>query len=220
MKKHFLLIFCCLLLLGSNSCEKDEQNITVEGKVKNTNTGNGVPGATVILDHKPVSSSVYNAGYQKLVSTTSSSGGTYQLKYEKERSSDYRITVRKESHITFRKEYAPDVFEEKEQINMSFDIASKGYIKTEINNVSSYNEDDHIVFRFLKGGQQQCVDCCPSGYIHGYGQYYDTTFVCAAPGGDYYTYEYNVTINNSTNMYGPDSAYIEPFDTTKMTVEY
>ncbi|MCF8217538.1 MAG: carboxypeptidase-like regulatory domain-containing protein [Bacteroidales bacterium] len=220
MKKYSLLVFSCLLLLGFSSCEKDEQNITVEGKVINTNTGNGVSDATVILDNKPVSSSVYNAGYQKLVSATTSSDGSYQLQYEKERSSDYRITVRKDSYIPFREEYAPDVFEAEQQVNMSFNLASKGYIKTEINNVSSYNENDHIVLRFLDAGQYECIDCCPSEYIHGYGQYFDTTFVCIAPGGDYYSYEYNVTINNSTNLYGPDSVYIEPFDTTKITIEY
>ena len=220
MKKYLIMIFCCWLILGQMSCEKEEQNITVEGKVKNTNTGNGIPDATVILDNKPVSSSVYNAGYQKLASTTSSSDGSYELNYKKERSSDYRITVRKDAYINFRKEYAPDKFESKEKINMTFDIASKGYIKTEITNVSSYNDDDHFFIRFLDAGDGQCTDCCPSAYIHGYGQYFDTIIVCAAPAEDYYRYEYNVTINNSTSLYGPDSIYVKPFDTTKITIDY
>ena len=219
MNKYLFLI-CCLILISTYACEKGDQSITVQGKVKNPNTGNGISNATVILDNKPVSSSVYNAGYQKLVSATTSSDGSYQLEYKREKSSDYRISVRKESYITFRQEYAPEVFETDDEINMSFELASKGYLKTEITNESSYDDNDHIVFSFLDAGNHQCVDCCPSEFIHGYGPYYDTSFVCVAPGSSYYSYEYNVTLNNSTSLYGPDSVYVEPFDTTTISISY
>lgn len=217
MKRSISWFF--LLLMVIISCKKDEQEIKLSGKVINPNNQNGIESADVYLDHKPVSSSIYNAGYQNLNSTMTTSDGSYTIKYEKTRSSDYRIKITKEDYFTFEKEYTPGKFEDNSEIKMNFNLYPKGFLKTSINNVSSYNNNDHIVFRFLNM-DQQCAGCCPSSYIHGYGQYFDTLFVCAAEGGEYLSYEYSVTINNSTNLYGPDSVYVNPFDTTSLNIEY
>lgn len=219
MNKSKSLIFSVLFSILIVSCDKDEQKIKLSGKVLNPNNQLGIENADVFLDHKPVSSSIYNAGYQQLSSASTKSDGSYSLTYEKTRSSDYRIKVRKDDYFIFEKEYSPEKFENENEIKMNFNLFPKGFLKTSISNVSSYDNNDHIVFRFLNM-EQQCMDCCPADYIHGYGQSFDTLFVCAAEGGTYLTYEYSVTINNSTNLYGPDSVYVQSFDTTLINIDY
>lgn len=217
--KNIVILFLSSLLLIFSACKEEDQTIKVKGKVSDPKTGQGVAAATIILDNKPVSSSVYNAGYQKLASADTKSDGTYELKYEKEKSSDYRIRVRKDGYFLLEKEYPPQKFESDSEVNLNFGLQIKGYVRTHLKNVSNYNQDDHIVFRF-PDMEQQCADCCPSDYLHGYGQYFDSIFVCAAPGNNWLRYEYSVTISGSTNLYGPDSVYVKASDTVNLNVNY
>ena len=110
MKRSISWFF--LLLMVIISCKKDEQEIKLSGKVINPNNQNGIESADVYLDHKPVSSSIYNAGYQNLNSTMTTSDGSYTIKYEKTRSSDYRIKITKEDYFTIKKEYTTRKFKE------------------------------------------------------------------------------------------------------------
>lgn len=211
----FYLLICVMFF----SCAKEENTIVVEGKISDPNLEKPLAGADIILDNKPVSSSVYNAGYQTLTSTTSGSDGSYKMEYEKEKSLDYRIRVRKDDYFLLEKEYAPEKFESGDDIFLSFNLLPKGYVKTIIKNKNSFNDQDHIIFQFT-GMNGNSVGSCPGGYIHGYGKYFDTSFVCAAPGNDSLGYEYEVTKNGSTNLNGPYSEYISAFDTTLIEIDY
>ncbi|MFO8086406.1 MAG: hypothetical protein R6T91_01195 [Bacteroidales bacterium] len=216
---YSVLFIMFLGFVGLFGCQKQTETITVTGKIWNPNTNQAVSQADVFLSNKPVSSSVYNASYQQLAFTASTSDGSYTLKFDREKSSDYRMRVQKDGYFLYEKEYAPGTFESSEDVSLSFDLLSKGYVNTRIRNLSSYNQDDHVVFRFLNI-DQQCSDCCPGGFVHGYGQYFDTSFVCAAPGDDYLVYQYSVTINNATNIFGPDSVFVNTADTTDLSIDY
>lgn len=214
-------ILLALALLGFFfiSCTKDDKTITVDGSVTDPNRNMPVANADVILDYKPVSSSIYNAGYQNLVSASTASDGSYELKYDKEKSSDYRIRIRKDKYFMFEKEYAPEKFESNSSVSMSFYLIPEAFVKTELTNISSFNDQDHIVFQFPEIDGSYPGQCSP-GYIHGYGRYFDSSFVCAVPGDEHLSYEYDVTVNGKTSHYGPDSIYTPAFDTTLLKINY
>lgn len=201
------------------SCSKDDSKVVVKGKVRETGNAKAVEGVTVRLDHKPVSSSIYTSGFQILATDITKADGTYKLEFTKTRSSDYRVRLNKKGYFTVENEYPPAQFETNSDIYLDFFVYPEAFVRTQIQNVSSYNEQDHIAFRFLDL-RAQCKDCCPSGYIHGYGRYYDTTFVCATAGEAYLTYEYSVTMNQTTVLHGPDSVFVAAFDTVDLNITY
>lgn len=191
----------------------------VTGKVWDPYRDIPVQGASVILDNKPVSSSVYSAGFQTMETTETRSDGSYKLVFEKQRSSAYRLRIRKQGYIMFEKEYEPHIFEEQKEVNLSFSMPAKGYVRTRIQNMSSHNENDHIVFRFLSV-DFQCPDCCSGAFLTHTGRFFDTTFVCAAPANSHLKYEYTSTINNNTFLTGPDSVLIPVMDTVLLNIIY
>ncbi len=217
--KTAVKILLVLAVLALGSCGKDEEMVRVTGKIHDPYRDIPVGGASVILDNKPVSSSVYSAGFQTMATTETRSDGSYELNFQKQRSSSYRLRIRKPEYLLVEREYDPYVFEEQEEVKLSFAMPAKGYVRTRIQNMSSHNENDHIVFRFLHV-DFQCVDCCSGAFLSHTGRYFDTSFVCAAPANSHLKYEYSSTINNNTHLTGPDSVLVPVMDTIPLNVIY
>ncbi len=217
MMKHVFIV-CCLIVTFS-ACKKEDETITFTGKVTSSNINMQVEDAVVILDYKPVSSSLYTAGYKKLASGRSAADGSFEMEFARSRSSDYRVRVRKQGYFTFEKEYVPVVFESENTVINNYDIVPKAYVKVQLKNTTQYNSNDHLVFSF-PDMENLGAGCCTQDYIHGHGRFFDTSFVCASAGDDYLIYEFNYTMGNSTSHSGPDSVFLNAFDTTALNVLY
>src|SRR5690554_4855795 len=204
MKAQIKLLIIIFLLFGTmNSCTKFGKNVTIEGRVENPITGEGISGAEIWL----LKTTMGLPGADKEIKTVfSDANGNFELNKFSFRADKIRIgNAHGDYHsIGWYKdgEYVSGnstlEIKKGKKLNVDFHLVPYGGIQLNINNVNCLNSDDYFVL-YAEGIQ---VDNSINGFmIDGIGCYhYNPDNYTKVPMGKRY-YRYEVTRNNITNIF-------------------
>lgn len=211
-----VLIICSLLL--SLSCKKKATQVIFSGRVLNGATSVPISGAKVTIASTSVQSWVYNANFQDIESVETDAQGTFSFNIDRAAASAYRLYVFKnnyfESIIVINADEVSDVDIHDETI----DLFSEAQINIKVHNQTPFDAEDKITYKILEGAYS-CSNCCPTSYLHGFGENYDTTFTCKTYGSLNFVVESMITKDNST-VQRFDSVFVLPFQENDLDIYY
>lgn len=95
-----LLLIALIFIFIFSSCKKEDELIKVQGSVLQNYSGSSLQDVNVVLQGKGVASGVYSSGYETIVSSVTSSSGSFSMQFEKKPYSEYRFILSKENYFT------------------------------------------------------------------------------------------------------------------------
>lgn len=217
MLKRFIIFFSFLLIL--TACKKDKQGeFSINGVVIDNSTGKGLSGVEITFWASKIISGVYNSNFEKIVSIKTDADGKFSTDIKMEKVSAYKIIVYKNNYFNYEEDISSDSFVDDGSYIFNYSISPIGYIKLRAVNNLPYDSSDFISYRF-SSNYLNCFNCCNNIANKGYGQFFDSTFVCKAEGGSQLIVTWNV-IKNNQSSYNNANIYCPAFDTTYFEISY
>ena len=221
-KSNFKLILSLLLvltLIGSLiSCRKKNTQVEFSGKVINPANNQAVADAAVSLASTSVQSWVYNSNFQDIANGISSDDGIFSFLFNDQAASAYRIYIYKSNYFSNTTLINANDVSSERKYNADFDLFSEATVVLHISNTNPQDNSDRILYKILSV-TQACSNCCPTNYIEGLGNNYDTIINCTTYGNMYFIVESNITKGLNT-VIRRDSVYMTPFQTTEIEIFY
>jgi len=214
----YILLFL-LALLFSAGCRKDKNGMfSITGRITDQASGHGVETAKIRLSASKIQTGVYNSNFEDLFTVFTNVSGDYSAEVKLEKTTAYRLNISKEDYFEYSEDISPDKFLKGENYIMNYNIIPVGYIKLRAVNISPYDSNDLISYRFTDG-YMNCNKCCNNNIIKAYGTSFDSTFVCKAAGGSQLTLTWNV-IKNNQSSYTTSTINCPAFDTVYFQISY
>ncbi len=195
-----------LIAFAFISCKKKTEKDIVNGVVTDIADNHAVSGATVEIQAKLIEASTYQSAFTTLAYEVTDASGNYNLEFDRERATSYRIRVSFSGYLTTEYEFSPDLLEGG-SYSHSFSLPANGWITVHILNSFPYDVTDEFTFKFLNI-PQGIPNTCSSTQFYFPGIVDDTIPVCFVPGG------LNLVIEKNLQQ---DSNYYQTYDTVHIT---
>lgn len=213
IKRMKRLCFFALVAL-STACKKDPIQYTFSGNVDESASNSNLSGCEVDLKQKLYDGTVASNFYSTAGSFTTGSDGNYEISFEREKVVDFKITFSKDGYFTEEQiiQSADVSTEEPKVVNETLD--PKSWLTFHLVNIGGLTTDEFtmIHYNFRTG----CEGCTINDYFY-YNGIIDTTFTITTTGGVYAKYARN---NPGSATWTTDSAFMTPFDTVLVNINY
>jgi hypothetical protein len=214
-----IFLFCVVLsALFMTSCNKDKNQISIEGTVTDPNSGVKVEGVTVVFSSSKITNGVFNSGYTEIGRTTTDASGKFYFEQEEERTSGYRISMSKPGYFTVSKDISGTDIIAGTLFAPTYEIFPVAYIKLHVRNYTPIDENDIISYTFTSG-YLGCYECCDNSLRFGYGTNIDEWLKCKTYGNQNVTIGWTVTKIASSMFYNA-TVYAIAHDTITYEINY
>ncbi len=210
-----ILFFIIIIFI---TCNKDEKEIEVKGRVYDPQLVKYLSGATVRISSSKIVSGVYNSNYQEITSATTDKDGNFSFTIAVEKVSGYRLNVNKDDYFDYTVDIEPEILEENDTYSDSYNLYPECYINLHVKNVTPFDGNDKISYKFTSG-TLNCFQCCNDGITTGNGKNYEETKICRVHGNQYVGINWIVTKNSNT-FSSSDSIYCPAFQTVYYQIHY
>lgn len=201
-----------------NGCKKNDDEITISGRIYDNGFGQYLQGVTVRLSGNGVQNGVYSPEFITLETVTSDASGNFSFTRKKDKTDSFRITVTKDQYFTTTHEFSSSVFSSADTYSKEIQVDPQGYLTIRLHNAFPSDNDDQVVFYFTNSGLD-CYDCCTNIPHTGTGPAFDTTFTCCFYGNRNIAFMRSVTKDQQTNLY-IDTLFCPAFTTTTYDIPY
>jgi hypothetical protein len=206
-----------LIALAIVSCKKKTEKDTVNGVVTDIADNHAVSGATVEIQAKLIGTSSYQSAFSTLAYGVTDASGNYNLEFDREKATTYRIRVSLNGYLTTEYEFSPDQLENG-SFSHNISIPANGWITVHVSCGYPYDHTVEFTMRF-KNIPAGIPNTCSSSMFYYSGIIEDTIPVCFVPGGLNLIIEKNLHFYSS-NVQTFDTVYIPQGDTVVHQIFY
>jgi len=209
------IVLAFLMIVLATSCEKNPSDFVFDCTVFNNRNNTPVENATVKMFVQRVDGG-FNTSYEQVGSTTTDASGKFVIEIEKDVFYSYRVDIWHPDHFGRSIEINPDDVPFSTAYSETFDVYPKAWIATHLIN---QNFSSTATFA-VQSDNEDCSECCSGSNTIVQGFSVDSVFVCPVYGEQQITVSGNyVDMNGSVNQI-LETAYVQAFDTTTVTVVY
>mgnify|MGYP000973390758 CR=1 FL=1 len=218
MKSKILLIVLFSIIIFT-SCRKDNNEVFhLSGTITDSKSGNGIEGAEIIFWSSKIQSGVFNSNYETIAVLTTDYKGSYSVDIKNEKVIGYKVSISKFNYFSYEEDISAESFLPDKSYVLNYSINPAGYIKLRAVNTNPYDSNDFISYRFISG-YMNCMYCCNNVANKGYGENFDSTFVCKTIGGSKPVISWNV-IKNGQSVINSAEINCPVFDTVYFVISY
>lgn len=185
MKYLFVLILSVLLI----SCKKDTIQYTIKGTIYSNIDASELSDVNVKVFQKPFNNSVTSNSYELVGSTTTDNSGTYSVTFDRERATDFKITLERDGF------FDEEILLTSEYINsgadniLNWSLDGESWIKMNIQNAPPSNQSDVLTLTWYIY-RTDCSECIENEF-NSFNGIVDTSFVHANTAGQHLKFLYN-----------------------------
>jgi hypothetical protein len=212
-----LKIIISFFLLSLLSCDRDNQEIVIHGKITDPDQNIAVQDVQIRLDVIEIQNGAWSQNYSEKATTLSASDGSYEFHIPFFYTIAYRLQVDRNNYFSETINLDDSDFENYSCTN-DIEIHPQSTLRIHIKNDFPYNEQDRIRFR-IKDWDAPYEGCCPSGYTELQGMNINEFIECKVIGNQTYSIEYTFTRNNNSNV-GLKEVFCTPFQTTLTEINF
>lgn len=208
-------VLSLLIIVLATSCEKKPDDFVFDCTVFNNRNNTPVENATVKMFVQRIDGG-FNTNYEQVGLTTTDASGQFIIEIEKDVFYSYRIDISHAGHFDKSFEINPDDVPFSTAYSETFEVFPKAWVATHLIN---QNFSSTATFA-VQSDNEDCAECCSGGNTIVQGFPVDSVFVCPVIG------EQQVTVSGSyVDMNGMvtqilETAFVQAFDTTTVTVIY
>ncbi len=212
-----VLFFLCASLFCQ--CEKPEEvTYRIYGTISNALTNSSITNAEVRLSAQILNAGTFNNSFQLLETQRTNSQGYYEFNIDKELFNSMKVQFDKELYISQEEEINPESIDPVEGLEVSMELEPLAFVNLKVKNISPFNDEDELVFRYTTSYFPQCV-CCNNQYQYFTGMEVDTVVNCTIIGGTQLDYYYSISRGGSSTA-ASGSQFIESFGTVDIEINY
>ena len=209
----FLCVFCCF------QCENPKEvKYKVYGIISNSLNYNPINDAEVRLSAQVLNEGTFNNSFQLLETQSTNSEGYYEFNIDKELFNSMKVQFDKELYVSQEEEINPESIDPVEGLEVSMELEPLAFVNLKVKNISPFNDEDELVFRYTTSYFPQCV-CCNNQYQYFTGMEVDTVVNCTIIGGTQLDYYYSISRGGSSTA-ASGSQFIESFGTVDIEINY
>jgi hypothetical protein len=212
MRIAFLILFAGVILSG---CQKKSDVFMFDCNVYDERVGIPVAGAEVVMKVQRADGG-FNPNFEEVGTGETDNEGRFYIEVDKDVFYSYQVEISHEQHFTKAFSINPDNVPFSSAYSETFVVEPKAWVATHLIN---QNFSSSATFKVV-ADNDECSACCTSGNTTVSGFPVDSVFVCPVYG------EQQITVSGSyTDMNGgvhqiAETAYVQAFDTTTVTVVY
>ncbi|MFM1875952.1 MAG: hypothetical protein RL266_1689 [Bacteroidota bacterium] len=210
---RFLLFISFSLLLVS--CQKKSDFFMFDCVVYDQTVNIPVAGASIVMKVQRASGG-FNPNFETVGTATTDSEGRFYLEVEKDVFYSYRVEITHPNHFFEAFSINPDNVPFSTAYSSTFVVDPKAWIATHIIN---QNMSQTVTFN-LVADNGNCSECCAEGSTIIQGTTVDTTFICPVYGQQQVSVAGNYVDDNGGVHQIAETAFVQAFDTTTITVIY
>ena len=197
------------------ACNKEPISYTFQGKVNELYTSEAISDMIVEAYQLPFENSLATNNFELVASTSSGSSGTYELSFEREKATEFKLKFIKSGFFTEEVILQSSEVSSENPNEVDVTVASKSWIQFDIKNVQPAASTDELKL-ILYDYREGCEGCATQDYniFTGAG---DTMVTYATNANTYFKFSY---ISNTGSVNETDSLYLVSFDTVKYNISY
>ena len=141
--KHYpaKILFLLIIILASiipNSCKKDPIQYTFKGHLSDYISANAVADVNIKISQIIFSNSVANANYTSVANLTSNLSGDYEVTFNREKVTDFKIELDKEGYFSQENIINPANVTTEEDNIFNYVMEPKAWVRFQIKNFSPH----------------------------------------------------------------------------------
>jgi hypothetical protein len=207
-----IILFLGLVMSG---CDKKSDFFMFDCTVYDDKLDAPVSGAQVSIFVQRIEGG-FNTNYQLVGEATTDAQGRFYIEIEKDVFYSYRIDISDADHFSASYEVNPDNVPFSHPYSATFSVEPKAWVATHFIN---QNFSSTATFAVLSDNDN-CMECCSGNNTIVQGFPIDSVFVCPVYGDQQITVSGNyVDMNGGVNQI-LQTAFVQAFDTTTVTVVY
>lgn len=210
---RFLLLISVALLFAS--CQKRSDFFVFDCIVFDETVNTPVSGASVVMKVQRASGG-FNPNFETVETATTDSDGRFYMEVEKDVYYSYRVEVTHPDHFFEAFSINPDNVPFSTAYSSTFVVDPKAWVSTHLIN---QNMSQTATFN-LVAENGNCTECCPEGSTIIQGSLVDTVFTCPVYGEQQVSVAGNYVDQNGSVHQIAETAFVQAFDTTTITVIY
>ena len=210
--RTLLLLLGVVIMLG---CEKKSDVFMFDCTVFNERINAPVEGANVVLSVQRVDGG-FNPNFEEVGVATTDANGNFFIEVEKAVFYSFRLDVYHPTHFSESFSISPNNVPYSSAYSETFVVEPKAWVATHLIN---QNMSTTATFRVV-ADNGNCTECCSSNNTTIQGFNIDSVFVCPVIGEQEITVSGNYVDQNASVNQISETAYVEAFDTTIVTVVY
>lgn len=211
MKRVLFLI----LIVAAAGCDTRTDFFAFDCTVFNQRLNQPVSDATVRIYVQPADGG-FNSNYELVGTANTDATGKFYLEIDKDVFLSYRIDISHTGHFSKSYFISPDDVPFSHAYSETFDVEPKAWVATHLIN---QNFSSTATFS-VDADNGSCSECCSGDNTTVQGFSIDTVFVCPVVGEQEVTVSGNYVDMNGTVNQILETAYVQAFDTTTVTVVY
>lgn len=185
-----------------------------EGKIKESVNNAPVSGAEVTLYQRLYQGGVTQANFSKIAAISTDGLGHYQHSFEREQSTEFKITVKKDGYFDQEEIMQSSVISTENSNVFDYTLEPVSWVTFDIYNLNPETWDQlTLVLHNFRDG---CSGCSPQDYYYFYEEL-DTQITFKTTGGEWAKFLYKDEWSGQTTQ---DSVYTTPFDTITYSFSY
>jgi hypothetical protein len=211
MRAIAIIVFIFLIA----GCDKKPEDFVFECTVVNSRNSIAVANATVKMFVQRIDGG-FNTNYEQVGITNTDASGNFVIEIEKDVFYSYRIDISHAEHFGRSFEINPDDVRFSTAYTETFEMYPKAWVATHLLN---QNFSSTATFA-IQSDNQDCNECCTGANTIVQGFPIDSVFICPVVGEQQVSIVGNyVDMNGGINQI-LETAFVQAFDTTTVTVVY
>lgn len=210
-----LPFFSSLVLIWSLAgCKKDPIQYTFKGTVTESVNGSTLSDVAVEVSQRVYNGSVASAYFNTAGTATTGADGAYEIIFDREKVFEFKVAMSRSGYFDVAEIIgSADVTTDDPNV-VDYAMEPKAWLTFHLKNIGGLTTDEFtmIHYNFRTG----CSGCTTNNYFY-YTGIVDSTFTITTTGGVYAKYSYK---NPGGSLYQNDSAYMTPFDTVLVNINY
>lgn len=210
---RYLMVIAVLLAVAG--CKKKTDVFMFDCTVYDERVDVPVAGASVIMSAQRVDGG-FNPNFETVGTATTDASGRFYIEVDKEVFYAYRVDISHATHFTEAFSIDPDNVPFSTAYSETFVVAPKAWVATHLVN---QNMSQTATFAVV-ADNGNCTECCTGGSTIVQGSSVDSVFVCPVYGEQQISIAGNYVDENGGVHQIAETAYVQAFDTTTVTVTY
>lgn len=210
---RYLLLICIPLLLAS--CKKKSDFFMFDCVVYDETVDIPVAGASIVMKVQRAAGG-FNPNFETVGTATTDNDGRFYLEVEKEVFYSYRVEVTHADHFFEAFSINPDNVPFSTAYSTTFVVDPKAWVSTHLIN---QNMSQTATFNIV-ADNGNCTECCEEGSTIIQGALVDSVFTCPVYGQQQVSVAGNYVDQNGDVHQIAETAFVQAFDTTTITVVY
>jgi hypothetical protein len=206
-----------LLLLSLSGCKKEAPYV-ISGQMIDPNQSIYVGGVKVELWVQKVKSGVYEANFQQVDEQVTGSDGKFVFKPESASYAAIRLVFSRKGYFGWQVEVNTSSLTKEEGQYIQYQMIPQAWIAVHVVNSQPFDSGDYFDYR-LMNAYTDCDQCCSENKYQFFGMEIDQTVNCMTAGAQDLVIQWSKRKNNE-QILKTQSFYIQPFDTTRIDLEY